>query len=37
MPSKWANSDWQIEQENNLIYVAITRAMKELIYVDLPC
>lgn len=26
MPSKWAHHDWQIQQENNLAYVAITRA-----------
>lgn len=30
MPSKWARKKWQKEQENNLIYVAYTRAKKEL-------
>jgi|694.fasta_scaffold74905_4 DNA helicase-2/ATP-dependent DNA helicase PcrA len=30
MPSKWAKKDWEIEQENNLIYVAYTRAKRKL-------
>jgi DNA helicase-2/ATP-dependent DNA helicase PcrA len=34
MPSRYAKKDWQIEQESNLSYVAITRAQEELIYVD---
>lgn len=33
IPSKFATMDWQFEQEENLRYVAITRARKELIYV----
>lgn len=33
MPSKWARKDWQMEQENNLCYVAVTRAKQELIEV----
>ncbi len=33
MPSKMARQEWQIEQESNLIYVAITRAKKNLIEV----
>lgn len=33
IPSKYATQPWQLEQENNLAYVAITRAKKELIYV----
>ena len=33
MPSKWAKKDWMKIQENNLIYVAITRAKKDLIEV----
>lgn len=33
IPSKYATQDWQFVQENNLKYVAITRAKKELIYV----
>jgi len=36
MPSKFARLDWQKIQENNLIYVAITRAKLELYYIDLP-
>lgn len=34
MPSKYARQDWQMEQERNLQYVAITRAMQELILVN---
>jgi hypothetical protein len=44
IPSKFATQPWQIEQEMNLKYVAITRAKVELIYVpgwqfkqDLEC
>lgn len=33
IPSKYATQDWQLVQERNLLYVAITRAKKELIYV----
>lgn len=33
IPSKYATQPWQYEQEQNLRYVAITRAKKELIYV----
>ena len=32
MPSKWARQDWQLQQEHNLIYVAVTRAREHLIY-----
>lgn len=35
MPSPFATIDWQLEQENNLIYVAVTRAQKTLVYVSL--
>lgn len=31
MPSKWARKDWQMAQEINLMYVATTRAMSEII------
>ena len=31
LPSKWARKDWQKNQEANLEYVAITRAQRELI------
>lgn len=34
MPSRWARQDWQLQQEDNLIYVAYTRAMRELIIVS---
>lgn len=33
MPHKSARQDWQLEQERNLIYVAVTRAMSNLIEV----
>lgn len=37
IPSKYAVNSWQLEQESNLKYVAITRAKKELVYVrDFP-
>jgi DNA helicase-2/ATP-dependent DNA helicase PcrA len=36
MPSKYAKQDWQLEQEKNLIYVAVTRAMNELVEVVVP-
>lgn len=35
-PSKFARQDWQVEQENNLMYVAATRAKEELIEVIVP-
>ncbi len=34
MPSSYARQDWQMVQEINLIYVAVTRAMETLIEVD---
>jgi DNA helicase-2/ATP-dependent DNA helicase PcrA len=36
MPSPYAKKPWQLEQEKNLEYVAITRAMSELIDVPMP-
>ena len=33
IPNQFATQDWQIEQENNLKYVAITRAKSELVYI----
>ena len=33
MPSPYARQEWQMEQERNLIYVAVTRAKKRLIEV----
>jgi DNA helicase-2/ATP-dependent DNA helicase PcrA len=33
MPSRFARQDWQLQQENNLIYVAVTRSMGSLVEV----
>ena len=33
MPSPFAKQEWQLDQENNLIYVAVTRAKERLIEV----
>jgi superfamily I DNA/RNA helicase len=35
-PSPYARRDWQLRQEDNLCYVAATRAMSELIEVEAP-
>jgi hypothetical protein len=35
MPSKWARQAWQVEQEANLAYVAVTRALETLVYLPL--
>lgn len=32
-PSPWARKDWELEQENNLLYVATTRAQRELVLI----
>ena len=34
MPSRWARQAWEMQQEDNLCYVAATRAKKELRYVS---
>ena len=36
MPSMWAKKDWEIQQEDNLAYVAVTRAKVELVEVEVP-
>jgi len=33
MPSKYATQPWQVKQEKNLFYVAITRAKREFYYI----
>lgn len=33
MPSKWAKQDWQMKQEHNLVYVAVTRAKLHLRFI----
>ncbi len=33
-PSKWARKEWELEQENNLLYVQVTRAMNHLTMVS---
>jgi ATP-dependent exoDNAse (exonuclease V) beta subunit len=33
MPSKWAKKAWEQEQEQNLIYVAYTRAKQKLSFI----
>lgn len=35
-PSKWARQEWAIAQEDNLCYVAATRAQHQLIELDAP-
>lgn len=34
IPSKFARQPWQLVQERNLLYVAITRAMSTLVYIN---
>lgn len=33
MPSKWAKQEWQMKQEHNLVYVAVTRAKLHLRFI----
>ena len=37
MPSKYAKQKWQMEQENNLCYIAATRHKQELYYISGEC
>jgi DNA helicase-2/ATP-dependent DNA helicase PcrA len=34
IPSRWAKLDWEIQQEQNIAYVAVTRSKSELYFVD---
>jgi len=36
MPSKWAKVEWEVQQEHNLMYVAVTRVKSELVEVIVP-
>ncbi len=36
MPSKWAEQEWELKQEDNLLYVAWTRVQSELVTVSCP-
>ena len=36
LPSKWARQEWQLDQEENLCYVAATRAEERLVHVIPP-
>jgi superfamily I DNA/RNA helicase len=36
MPSSYARLDWELEQERNLMYVAVTRSKGELVEVRVP-
>lgn len=37
LPSKYARQDWQLVQERNLLYVAVTRAKLNLFYIASDC
>ena len=34
MPSKWARQTWELEQEANLQYVAVTRSKDRLVLTE---
>jgi len=36
MPSKYARQDWHLEQEHNLMYVSVTRALETFVDIDVP-
>jgi len=36
MPHKMAKTEWQMEQEMNIKYIAITRAIRKLVYIKTP-
>ena len=35
-PARWARQGWQMQQENNLCYVAVTRAKQKLVLIEEP-
>ena len=35
MPSEWAKQEWELEQEDNMAYVAVTRAKRSLLLVGI--
>ena len=37
MPSRWAQQEWAKVQEQNIIYVAVTRAKSTLVYINTDC
>jgi UvrD-like helicase C-terminal domain len=37
MPSRWAAQEWAKTQEQNIIYVAVTRAKHRLVYINSEC
>jgi len=37
MPSRWATQEWAKTQEQNIIYVAVTRAKHRLVYINSEC
>ena len=36
MPSRFATQDWEVDQEDNLMYVALTRCKESLIFMEDP-
>jgi ATP-dependent exoDNAse (exonuclease V) beta subunit len=34
MPSRWARKDWEVQQEQNLMYVSYTRAKNQLVFLN---
>lgn len=36
MPGPWARQAWEQEQERNIVYVSVTRAQNELVFINMP-